>query len=248
MWIMGYKKCLNILLCCILLSLTACGGGGGGSTASTSSANPAPTTNTIPVANAGIFRNVVTGSVVALDGVSSMDADGDILTYKWSITAKPVNSVAILTNSNTVSPGFTADIDGLYIISLTVNDGKSDSLASTVNITASSSQAVLFTTTPSSSGVLFNGVIQAGAVFNLTINNVSLDSYNLDKAELSNGGVIIGATTSPVLLNNNRLGPAETAGVSFTINTATLDKGIRITYFLTNPITQSQFTVYWDFV
>jgi hypothetical protein len=118
-------------LACILgfsLILAACGGGGGGG----SSAPP----NTAPVANAGSAQTVLPGATVTLSGSASSDANGDPLTYSWSLTSKPVGSTAALSSSTGVSPTFVADRAGTYQASLTVNDGKVSSSASTVSILA----------------------------------------------------------------------------------------------------------------
>jgi hypothetical protein len=93
--------------------------------------------NVAPVANAGTNQNVTTNSTVALTGALSSDANNDSLTYAWTITSKPATSSASLTNSTTVSPTFVADKAGNYVVSLVVNDGTVDSAASTVTITAS---------------------------------------------------------------------------------------------------------------
>ncbi|NQU63300.1 MAG: hypothetical protein HQ517_03305, partial [SAR324 cluster bacterium] len=95
------------------------------------------TGNSAPVANAGTDQNVSTGSTVTLNGSSSSDADkGDTLTYSWSITSKPSLSFASLSNSTSVNPTFTADVDGTYVISLVVNDGTVNSVADTVSVVA----------------------------------------------------------------------------------------------------------------
>src|SRR5450756_456170 len=47
--------------------------------------------NAAPVANAGVAQNVATGNVVTLDGSASSDANGDALTYVWTLTTKPAN-------------------------------------------------------------------------------------------------------------------------------------------------------------
>ncbi|MDP2166861.1 MAG: PKD domain-containing protein, partial [Thermodesulfovibrionales bacterium] len=73
------------------------------------------TSNSAPVANAGLDQNVVTGSVVTLDGSGSSDANGDTLTYKWTITSKPSGSAAVLSSSTVAKPTFTADKDGSYV-------------------------------------------------------------------------------------------------------------------------------------
>jgi hypothetical protein len=92
--------------------------------------------NSAPVANAGLDQNVTTGSLVTLDGGSSTDANGDILSYSWTFIAMPTNSMAILSDSSVVSPSFDVDIDGNYVLRLIVNDGQEDSEPSTVTITA----------------------------------------------------------------------------------------------------------------
>ena len=102
---------------------------------------PNGTTNVIPIANAGTTQNVVVGTLVTLDGSGSSDAKGDLLTYNWSLTSKPNGSSASLSNSTTVKPRFSADIDGTYVFGLVVNDGKVDSAAATVTVTASVANA-----------------------------------------------------------------------------------------------------------
>ena len=92
--------------------------------------------NAAPVANAGVAQNVVAGIVVTLDGSASSDANSDPLTYVWTLTSKPVGSTAAVSSATSVKPTFTADVAGIYVASLIVNDGKADSLTMTVRITA----------------------------------------------------------------------------------------------------------------
>ena len=96
----------------------------------------ASTSNSAPVSAAGSSQNVETGSVVTLDGSASSDANGDLLTFNWSLVSVPENSAASLTDPTTSSPTFTADLDGEYEISLIVTDGIDDSAASSVTVTA----------------------------------------------------------------------------------------------------------------
>ena len=83
--------------------------------------------NSAPVAKAGTNQNVVVGTTVSLDGTASSDANGDTLTYKWSLLYKPTNSLASLTSASSSKPTFNADTVGTYVVSLVVNDGQVDS-------------------------------------------------------------------------------------------------------------------------
>lgn len=96
----------------------------------------------IPVAEAGGDRVIGTNVSVTLDGSGSFDADGDTLTYLWSITDKPEASVAALSDGAAVTPTFTPDVDGVYVLSLVVNDGRLNSAADTVILTASTPNIV----------------------------------------------------------------------------------------------------------
>lgn len=92
--------------------------------------------NTAPVANAGADQKVVPGTLVTVDGVASSDADGNPLTYKWTLTAKPLGSAAALSGGTTRAPTFTADVAGTYRARLVVNDGLVNSAADSVTISA----------------------------------------------------------------------------------------------------------------
>jgi len=118
------------------LFITACGGGSSGKNTATNIV-----TNTVPVANAGNDQSVATGSQVSLDGSNSSDADGDSLSYSWTLSSIPTGSSASLNNATTVSPDFTTDIDGSYVVTLTVNDGTTNSTADSVTITSSTASS-----------------------------------------------------------------------------------------------------------
>jgi hypothetical protein len=92
--------------------------------------------NVAPAADAGAAQNVLTGTTVTLDGSKSSDANGDLITYSWKFTSKPAGSNAVLTNSTSAKPAFTADLAGSYVASLIVNDGKLNSTAVTVTVTS----------------------------------------------------------------------------------------------------------------
>ena len=101
-------------------------------TATGSAANSAPT------ANAGTAQNVLIGTFVTLDGSASSDANGDLLTYRWSFISKPTGTSATLSSAVSARPTFVADVEGVYVLNLIVNDGTLDSEAAVVTVTASS--------------------------------------------------------------------------------------------------------------
>lgn len=123
------KSFLSIVFTAVLLQVVGCGGSGGDSSVP----------NTAPVADAGRDLKALNDAVVVLDGSASSDAEGDSLTYNWTLVSKPAASVVTLSNSTSVTPTFTTDVPGTYTASLVVNDGTSNSNTDTVNITAISS-------------------------------------------------------------------------------------------------------------
>lgn len=96
--------------------------------------------NSAPIANAGADQTVFVNSPVSLNGSASNDPNGDTLSYAWSMLNKPANSIAALSNANTVAPSFNADLTGDFTISLVVTDNRgSASVADLVRITVSGS-------------------------------------------------------------------------------------------------------------
>ncbi len=73
--------------------------------------------------------------LVTLNGGASADANGDALTYAWTLTSKPAGSTAVLSSPTSVNPTFTADVAGNYVVTLSVHDGKISSSAASVTVT-----------------------------------------------------------------------------------------------------------------
>ena len=94
------------------------------------------TTNTAPVADAGPDQSVIQNDIVTLNGTGSTDADGDALSYSWSLVTIPSGSTAVLSDPTASSPTFDADLAGTYEVELLVNDGTENSTPDTVIITA----------------------------------------------------------------------------------------------------------------
>ena len=93
------------------------------------------TANTPPMASAGFDLKAAVGDRVFLDGTASTDAEGDGLTFHWTVESKPASSVAALENETTPSPDLVVDKAGLYIFGLVVSDGSYTSLKDLVSVT-----------------------------------------------------------------------------------------------------------------
>ncbi len=89
-----------------------------------------------PVANAGNDQSVDVGSTVLLNGESSSDPNDDELSFTWVFQSVPDGSSTTLINANSQTPTFIADIEGNYVVNLTVTDGELDSNPDSVSITA----------------------------------------------------------------------------------------------------------------
>lgn len=82
------------------------------------------TANSVPIADAGPDQFLtVLGTAVTLDGSQSFDADGDALSYQWTILEKPAGSLAaIVEAADPAHPTLVADAYGTYLVQLVVSD------------------------------------------------------------------------------------------------------------------------------
>ncbi len=98
------------------------------------SANSAPTQalvtlyapNTPPAVNAGADQSgKPTAGVVNLAGTIGVDPEGDsAVKVQWTFIAKPAGSTATLANADALTPSFTPDQPGDYLIELAVTDNR----------------------------------------------------------------------------------------------------------------------------
>ena len=82
--------------------------------------------NISPVADAGPNQTVNTGMTVNLDGSSSSDIDGSIVSYSWTQTA---GTTVTLTGASTSTPSFSATSFAttlVFRLTVTDNDGATD--------------------------------------------------------------------------------------------------------------------------
>ena len=80
-------------------------------------------TNAVPVAlPSGPTLRMPANTIVTLRGTASSDADGDTLTYGWTLLSKPAGSSATLSAANLSTTQLTTDKSGSYIVVLRVTD------------------------------------------------------------------------------------------------------------------------------
>ncbi|MCZ0932736.1 MAG: hypothetical protein OXJ52_06265 [Oligoflexia bacterium] len=80
-----------------------------------------------PVAILPADKTATLGEVIAIDGSSSFDEEGNNLTYSWSLDISPQNFNSQIDNPTNSSISFTADTAGFYLIRLIVNNGTENS-------------------------------------------------------------------------------------------------------------------------
>jgi hypothetical protein len=186
----------SILAATAALIIAGCGGGGGEAPAGVLPANSVPTANAVPIANAGSAQSVVTGVTVTLDGSGSLDADRDSLTYAWTLTSKPAGSTATLSNSTSPQPTFNADVDGGYVASLIVNDGKVDSTPATVTVTAATANAAPVANAGSAQSVVTGATVTLGGSGSSDANNDPLTyAWTLTGKPAGSAATLAGSTS-----------------------------------------------------
>lgn len=194
-----------LLITSITALLTACGGGGEDASSSTP---PTQTSNTAPVANAGPAQNVTTGSTVTLNGSGSFDANGDPLTYAWTLAARPAGSAASLQGADSPAPTFVADVSGVYTASLVVSDGRTTSQPATVIVTATRANAAPV----ADAGVAQN--VSTGAT--VTLNGSASSDANGDALSFAWTLTTVPAGSAATLSGANTAAPSFVADIAGT--------------------------------
>ena len=73
---------------------------------------------------------------MTFDGTGSADADGDALSYRWTLASRPDGSAAALDASAGPMVNLTPDVPGDFVVTLVVNDGKVDSSPTSATLRA----------------------------------------------------------------------------------------------------------------
>jgi len=92
-----------------------------------------------PIAEAGDDIVSEDCTRIALDGSGSHDPNGEALTYLWDLEARPADSSATVdtfSDRESEVTNFYPDVDGEYVVSLSVHDGSGWSVPDELTITA----------------------------------------------------------------------------------------------------------------
>ncbi len=198
-----------------------------------------------PIANAGSSVSTSPGTVVTLNGGNSSDPQGLPLTYSWTFTSIPSGSAAVLNNPTSVTPNFTADLSGLYVVQLIVNDGVQSSLPVTVVIdglfpaavTVSLTNSNLITYSSSTGDVhISNPATNTGGTgCNGQVINISLDQGNLGTLSTptsnpsTNVCIPVGLQDAPfTLTTNGNTGSTTLSGFQDDFQTGTTSVSVNL--------------------
>jgi hypothetical protein len=138
--------------------------------------------NAPPLSQAGYDRAVSVGEVVELDGSQSTDPEGLPLEYSWAFVSRPSGSAAVLSMPTAVNPTFTPDVEGAYIVRLSVTDPGGLTDSDDVTITAEPSRSITGT---------WSGEDEMGATWTLTLVEEQGTGSVSGEAELSYLGTVI---------------------------------------------------------
>lgn len=96
--------------------------------------NYSPSSNTAPKAVISSHAAITLGATLQLDGSKTTDAEGDFLSYQWTLESAPAGNTAVILNPNGLSASFTPDKQGSYTLSLKVTDALGSSHLATTSV------------------------------------------------------------------------------------------------------------------
>lgn len=153
------------------------------------------TRNVPPIVVAGQDQTAFVGDTVYLHGTPS-DANGDPLTYLWSLSSSPLGySAPTFQAPDTLNANFAPNAGGLYVAQLLANDGHTDSAPDTIRVqvqvptTADLSVAQSVSTT--------SPVMGFNVTFTVTATNLGkLDADGVSVSDLLPSGYRFAGTTA----------------------------------------------------
>jgi hypothetical protein len=193
------------------------------------------TNNTRPVANAGTDQQPAIGATVSLDGSASSDADGDALSYMWSISSKPVASLASLSSPNTVGTDINIDLPGTYVVQLIVSDGSLSSVADTVLLMTENQQPTA-NAGPDQTATVGQSVTFNGSASSDPDGDPLTYVWSIVSAPVSSAATLTGADTAAPQLVPDLAGNYQ---VQLLVNDGTIDSTVDTADLSVSPALQS---------
>jgi hypothetical protein len=96
--------------------------------------------NALPVSEAGEDQVGLLGQTIQLDGSSSYDIGGSVQSYQWIFSQIPSGASVTLSQATHAQTSFTPDTEGLYILTLTVEDNHGDVNSNSMCVIVSGNQ------------------------------------------------------------------------------------------------------------
>ena len=154
--------------------------------------------NNPPIADAGDDQTVIVTQTVTLDGTGSTDPNGNTLSYSWMFASEdasdpiPSGSTAVLSDAETATPSFVADLPGVYSVKLIVNDGLASSDPDYVTVTALSIIEALDNLIADITALELDGILNKGQAKSL-VQKIKQAQKLLDKNKIAGAlGVLEG--------------------------------------------------------
>lgn len=88
--------------------------------------------NAPPLVDPGVGSTALVGTTITLDGSGSVDPDGVLTAYQWTVTDRPMGSNAGVDGTNAALASFLLDTPGTFTFTLTIIDDDGATSASTV--------------------------------------------------------------------------------------------------------------------
>jgi hypothetical protein len=121
-----------------------------------------------PVADSGPDQAWSATDSPSLDGTGSSDADGDPLTFHWSLVSAPEGALAFFDDPNTPQPTLSTGMSGTYVIELVVHDGAVGSRPDRVVVQRDLGFPNVQVVAPVEGSALQDGVVHTATAFDET--------------------------------------------------------------------------------
>jgi len=183
--------------------------------------------NTPPTASAGTTYVGTEGKAIKLIGATS-DAEGDVVTSHWDVTATSASagSACVVKNAAALITTVICNDNGSFAATLTASDGKASTVSAPADVTVANALPTVAITAPTTGSIFRIGtdVAVSATVKDLGANDVLACSVNWGDGSVISGGVI----ANGICTANHTYSAPATRRIAVTV--ADDDAGTRIAY------------------